>query len=642
MISSDGDRIGGPPPARSDGSVRLPRAWFPVATGIACVVIGIAGMVGVITRTPVLVRVVESTTPIRFNTSLCLAVAGAGLVAAARGRRVWVWATAAVVAIVAGLTAIEYVLDVDLGIDELVRDNPLAPGQLPRMAPNTAAALVVAALALALVAFDGRRRWMPAATGIAGAFVGSVGVVALLGYAIGVSTAYRWGDAVGISVTGSIGTLLLAAGLVERAWHGSARFREGIPGWVPLAIGTVVVVANVALVESISDVEMRAGESIHDVEGASEMLVVAAASLAGLLVLTTHFALAARRQASRVRVEHERFQRIVDANIVGITIGAPSGRVLGANDYYLDVIGYTREELEADRIDWRAVTPAEWLAVDERAIAELRERGSCPAYEKEFVRRDGTRVPVLIALAQLPGPGGLIAAFVLDHTEQRRSRELLRESQLRLVGAQEEERRRIAADIHDDPVQKMTAVGIQLDVVRRSIADPGAQRSLDALGELVSLAIGRLRELLFELRPPALERGGLADSVMRFGEEMTDAGVDLTVEDRLVSEPPPETGVVAYRIIQEALSNIRKHSRATRATVTLETTPDGIAVRVEDDGDGIPAERLVDPVLGHIGVEAMRERAALAGGWCRIDGTAGTTVECFLPVVPPAPVPEPP
>lgn len=650
MSGSNNDQDGRPSHPASlvrplDASLDPPgagrRGRFPVVMGAACVALGAAGMVGVATRTPALVRLVGGTTPIRFNTALSFVVAGAALIAAARGRRAGVWLGAAVVALVSGLTAFEYLLQVDLRIDELfVSDNPLTPGQLPRMAPNTVAALLVASLALALLALGGNRRWVPSGVGLAGVFVGSIGLVASIGYAIGVSTAYRWGDAVEISVSASIGMLLLSAGLVERAWRRSARFDEGKPGWLPLAIGIVVVVANVALVQWISDVRMRAGETIRDVEGAREVLLGAAVVLAGLLVLATHFALAARRQARRVQVEHDRFQRIVDANVVGVVIADADGRVLTANDYYLDVIGYTREELDAHMVDWRAITPPAWLPADERALRELRERGTCTPYEKEYVRRDGSRVPILIANALLPGPGEMIAAFVLDHTDQMRARELLRENQLRIVGAQEEERRRIAADIHDDPVQKMTAVGIQLDILRRNLADPKAQEALDSLGGLVSLAIGRLRELLFELRPPALERGGLADTILRFGEEMTEAGVELTVEDRLTVEPPPETSVIAYRIIQEALSNVRKHSRATRTTVILETTAGGISIRVEDDGIGIPPERLADPVLGHIGVDGMCERAELAGGRCRIDGTGdGTTVECFLPLDALAPAP---
>ncbi len=621
---------------------------MPIALGGACVALGLAGMLGVVTRSPALVQLVRGTTPIRFNTAVCFVVAGAGVVAAAVGRRAVVLVSAAVLATIGGLTALEYLFSVDLRIDELiVRDFRLTPDQLPRMAPNTAVAFLVAALALGLIGIGRQRRWMPTTVGLAGMFVGSVGFVALVGYLLGMSTAYRWGDAEAIAVGTSAGLVLLSGGLIERAWRGSTAIEEGIPRWLPWAIGIGVVVTNFALVESLANVKLLEGGAIRDVGGVREVLLGIAVVSAGLLGLATHFALVARRRAillsrdiavrtraeEALRIERDRFQCLVDANIVGIGISDGTGRVFTANDYYLEVIGHTREELEAGEVNWRAVTPPEWLAADERSLREIRERGACVPFEKEYVRRDGSRIPVLIADALLPGPEERFAGFVLDMTEQRRSKELLRRSEQRLVGAHEEERRRIASDIHDDPVQKMTAVGIQLDVLCRRIAEPEAQEALDALGELVRLSIGRLRQLLFELRPPAVERGGLADAIRRLGEDLGEAGVELRVEDRLAAEPSSETSVNAYRIVQEALANIRKHARASRAAVTLETREGSVWIHVEDDGVGITLERLADPVLGHIGIDGMRERAQLAGGWCTIHGSPGegTTVECLLP-----------
>ncbi len=121
----------------------------------------------------------------------------------------------------------------------------------------------------------------------------------------------------------------------------------------------------------------------------------------------------------------ERLRSFVDANVVGVIIAGPSGDVIEANDYYLRTIGYTREELEQGKVDWRAITPPEWLPADEHAIEELRERGICTPYEKEYVRRDGTRVSVFLSDAMLPGPEEQIAAFVLDITKRKQMEEKL-------------------------------------------------------------------------------------------------------------------------------------------------------------------------------------------------------------------------
>lgn len=133
-----------------------------------------------------------------------------------------------------------------------------------------------------------------------------------------------------------------------------------------------------------------------------------------------------KRIEEALRIENERFMRFVDSNIVGILIGDASGQVIVANDYYLRLLGISREEFNEGKVDWKKFTPSEWLPADEKAIQELRERGVCDPYEKEYIRTDGTRVPVYIADALLPGPGQEIAAFVLDITERKRAENALR------------------------------------------------------------------------------------------------------------------------------------------------------------------------------------------------------------------------
>jgi PAS domain S-box-containing protein len=135
-----------------------------------------------------------------------------------------------------------------------------------------------------------------------------------------------------------------------------------------------------------------------------------------------------KRTEEALKLATEHFRRFVDANIVGILVATPDGAVREANDYYLRLIGHTREELAQGQVDWRALTSPEWLPADEKAIRELRERGTCTPYEKEYVRRDGTRVPVFLADAMLPGPGEEIAAFALDLTERKLAEAALRES----------------------------------------------------------------------------------------------------------------------------------------------------------------------------------------------------------------------
>ncbi len=128
------------------------------------------------------------------------------------------------------------------------------------------------------------------------------------------------------------------------------------------------------------------------------------------------------------RLLGEAIQQLVDANIVGIAVADPSGAIVDANDYYLRLIGVTRDEMQQGRINWRALTPPEWLPADEQALRELAEHGICDPYEKEYQRRDGTRVPVLLADTRFVGKKGWIAALVFDRAEHKRT-----EGKLRLV-----------------------------------------------------------------------------------------------------------------------------------------------------------------------------------------------------------------
>jgi PAS domain S-box-containing protein len=157
-----------------------------------------------------------------------------------------------------------------------------------------------------------------------------------------------------------------------------------------------------------------------------------------LFLITTIIDITERKNAEeKVCLAHDRLRRFIDSNIVGVVIASADGKIIETNDYYLDMIGFTREEFESGKVDWRVITPPEWLRADEKAIHEMREHGSCTPYEKEYVRRDGTRVSVFLSDTILPGPEEQIAAFALDTTERKRAENRLRESERKLREVQE-------------------------------------------------------------------------------------------------------------------------------------------------------------------------------------------------------------
>jgi PAS domain S-box-containing protein len=203
-----------------------------------------------------------------------------------------------------------------------------------------------------------------------------------------------------------------------------------------------------------------------------------------------------------------------------------------------------------------------------------------------------------------------------------------------LVKAKEDERNRVASDIHDDSVQVMTSAAINLERLARQSADPSMHAELVRVEESVRAAIGRLRTMVFELRPPTLDREGLASALRLYLEEFKlDAGVDYTFKNELDVEPAAPLRVVLYRIAQEALINVRKHAGAHRVEVLLRREGREIALEVNDDGVGFCPKQIHERVPGHIGLAEMRERAEMGGGRFEVvsEPGAGTTVRAWVP-----------
>jgi PAS domain S-box-containing protein len=133
-----------------------------------------------------------------------------------------------------------------------------------------------------------------------------------------------------------------------------------------------------------------------------------------------------------------RIRRLVDANIIGITMWSVGGPIIEANEAFLDMLGYSREDLISDRLRWAELTPAESASADQDALAQMSATGSCKPYEKEFFRKDGSRVPILIASALFEWKPDEGVAFMIDLTERKRAEQKLRASEQRLLDAQME------------------------------------------------------------------------------------------------------------------------------------------------------------------------------------------------------------
>ncbi len=138
-----------------------------------------------------------------------------------------------------------------------------------------------------------------------------------------------------------------------------------------------------------------------------------------------------KRLEDDLRQSEAKFRRLFNANIVGIIFPDLSGNILDANDAFLEMVGYTREDLRAGRVRWDTMTPPEYKPLDELSIEELRTSGVCTPFEKEYIRKDGSRVPVLLIGALLEGERERTVSFILDLSDRKQAIAQLRESEAR-------------------------------------------------------------------------------------------------------------------------------------------------------------------------------------------------------------------
>jgi signal transduction histidine kinase len=224
--------------------------------------------------------------------------------------------------------------------------------------------------------------------------------------------------------------------------------------------------------------------------------------------------------------------------------------------------------------------------------------------------------------------GAGLAEVVAGALEHARSRQ--RTIVGRLLRMQEEERRRLAAEIHDDAIQVISAAYMRMQLLGRKLTSPADHEACESLERTLKLAVQRLRRLTFELRPVTLDDTTLARALGDYvGQVEFDAGVTVRLVDDLSTQPSDQSRLVLYRAAQEVLTNVAKHAAASTVTVELSDDAAGFTLRIEDDGQGF------SPSQSGLGLRFVRERAEAIGGSCRVDSElgSGTNVQVWVPRV---------
>lgn len=250
-------------------------------------------------------------------------------------------------------------------------------------------------------------------------------------------------------------------------------------------------------------------------------------------------------------------------------------------------------------------------------------------------RKNGDEFPIDASISQLNTPEGKLYTVILrDITERVRAREELAAFAAESAGVREQEKSRIARELHDELAQSLTAAKMDAIWVRDRLGgDPEAQGKVIGMLQMLDACVAATRRIAADLRPLVLDDLGLVPAlewVVQNFMQRTSVPCELIVDESLELDEPFATGV--FRIVQESLQNVAKHAEAHNVEVELELRGDYLLLRVQDDGIGFrPSAPRKPQSLGLVG---LRERAQLMRGELRVDSSpgAGTRVEARIPV----------
>ncbi|MCD9188318.1 MAG: PAS domain S-box protein [Pyrinomonadaceae bacterium] len=349
---------------------------------------------------------------------------------------------------------------------------------------------------------------------------------------------------------------------------------------------------------------------------------------------------AERRKSEDVLLEsEERFRFLIEsAKDYAIFTLTPDGIINSWNAGAEKIFGWTEAEIigKPSEIIFTAEDRAKGVPAKELKTA-LR-KGRAPD-ERFHIRKDGVRFYVSGVVTLLRDANGKLQGFVKiarDLTERLEAEKAIRDKEMlqKLVGALEDERRRIARDLHDELGQKLTSLRLNLEKIRKMSENEAMSREIDKIGLLAKSIDKGIDFLAWELRPAALDQLGLIPALDNYVKQWTlFSGVRAELlasrlkKRRFVREI--ETNL--YRIVQEALNNIYKHAGANNVEVLLERRGDLIVLIIQDDGRGFNVKNKKTRGKG-IGLIGMEERAALVRGTLEIESAPGEGTTIFVRV----------
>jgi len=355
-----------------------------------------------------------------------------------------------------------------------------------------------------------------------------------------------------------------------------------------------------------------------------------------------------RQIEATLRQSKEHFRRLTKLSPVPVAIINRRGDIEYVNDRFLTTFGYNLDDIPNLEAWWRCAYPdehhrlkgmADWRKAVEKAA---REHTDIEPSESRVTCKDGT-----VRIAEIFGTriGNKNLVILQDITERKRAEaEIVRQSgQLRALGArlaevEETGREHLARELHDQVCQSLTALSLTLTLLQTQMPRKAAAKLRDRMAGAVALVeqIGEtIRDVMAELRPPMLDDYGLLSALHWYGTEFSDKtgiGVDVQGQEAVPRLAAP-VELALFRIVQEAMANVAKHARATEVVLTEAEDNGTVRLVIADNGVGFDQGRLGQPEGRHLwGLMTMSERAAAAGGRCRIESQPGQGTRVMVEV----------
>ena len=349
---------------------------------------------------------------------------------------------------------------------------------------------------------------------------------------------------------------------------------------------------------------------------------------------------AKRAAMEELRKSEDKFRQLVEKALVGVYI-IQNGRFVYTNPRFTEITGYSSEELQALPSILETVAESDRPIVSTQIQRRLDGNANSAHYTFCCRRKDNTiiTVEVLGVKSEYHGRPALLGTL-LDVTSQKLAEANLRKLSARFLNVQDEERRRIARELHDTTAQSLAALTMNLALLERITAQqqPGTQKLIHESRQLAEKSVQEIRTVSYLLHPPELDLIGLTGAIREYAAGFAQrSGIETIV--RIAPTLPrltPACELALFRIVQEALVNILRHSKSPTAQITLNHDQMSTALEIRDWGHGIPPERLqaINQNSGTVGVgfAGMRERLSQLGGTLEIiSHPSGTSVRAAIP-----------